>query len=133
MPGEDGEGWGPLGGILKEVHLTYRIEGSSVRGELDDLDGGVITRLNGHVLWQRQLREADGARVRVIAGTEDLKWVYDRKGHVDRTPIGTLGAETHIDVDEGRGMTPEPTGLEGKGATCGWPVGTVLCEGRTAA
>lgn len=88
--------------------------------QLDDLDGSVVARLDVHVGGEGHLREADGAGVGRLAGAEDLEGRDHGVGHVGRAAVGnavgTLGAEAHVDVDEGCRMPGEPAWLECDGA-----------------
>lgn len=105
---------------------AYRVEGSTVNGVLDHLDGGVVARLDGDVGRHGQLGNADGARVGVAAGAEDLEGRVEGLGHVVGTVVRAVCPETDVDVNVGRGVALEPAGLEGDGAASRGPVGAVL-------
>lgn len=106
---------------------TYGEERCAVHGELDHLDGGVVAGLDGRVARQRHLGQADGARVGVLAGAENLEGRHHGEAHVLGTAAGAVGAEAHVDVEEGRGVALEPAWLEGDGAACCGPVSPVCC------
>lgn len=105
--------------------ITHRVKGSAVYGQLDDLDGGIFTRLNSGVGWQRDLRQADGTRVGVLGGTNDAELGDHDVGHVGRTAVGAVCAESHVDEKLGGSMTLEPARLKRDSATTDGPVGTV--------
>lgn len=98
-----------------------------MHGQLHDLDGGVIARLDGHVGGQGHLREADRARVGVLGGPQDLEGRDHGEAHVPGPAVGPVGAEAHVDIQESRGVALEPARLEGDGAACRGPVGAVCC------
>lgn len=104
-----------------------------MHGELNDLDGGVVPRLDGGVCGERHLGQADGARVGVLAGPEDLEGRDHGEAHVPGAIVRAVGAEAHVDVEEGGGVALEPARLEGEGAARRGPVGAVCCRWVAAA
>lgn len=98
-----------------------------MHSKLNNLNSSIIARLNSRVGGQRDLRKADGARVRVLAGPEDLEGRHHGEAHVPGPIVGPVGAEAHVDVEEGRGVALEPARLEGEGAACRGPVCAVCC------
>jgi hypothetical protein len=114
-------------GARNKGQQTHRKERSTVHSKLYHLDGSLISGLDGRVGRERDLREADGARVRVLAGPQDLEGRNHGKTHVPRPAVGPVGAEAHVDVKEGRGVALEPARLEGDGAACCGPVCAVRC------
>lgn len=101
--------------------------------QLDQLDGGVVAGRDVGAGREGHLRQADGARVRVLAGAEDLEGRHHRVGHVGRAAVGPVGAEAEVHVDEGRQVALEPARLERHGAAGCWPVGAVCGCGYAAA
>lgn len=106
---------------------THGEQRRAVHGELDDLDGGVIARLDGRVGGERDLGQADGARVGVLAGAQDLEGRHHGEAHVPGAVVWPVGAEAHVDVEEGRGVALEPAWLEGECAARRGPVCAVCC------
>lgn len=102
-------------------------------GQLDYLDGGQITGFDARVCGQRYLRQANGARVRVVRRALDGEGVNHGVGHVFGAVVRPVGAEAEVDVDDGRGMASEPAWLEGEGAARGGPVCAVLGGSYAAA
>lgn len=112
---------------------TYVVERGAVHGQLDDLDGGQVAGLDGDVGRQGHLREADGARVGVRAGAEDLEGRYHGEAHVLGPAVGPVGAKAHVDVNERRRVALEPARLEGDGAALCRPVRPILRHRHAAA
>jgi hypothetical protein len=106
--------------------ITYREEGSSVNSQLDDLNRGVVAHLYLRAGRQRDLRQAHGARIGVLAGSENLEWRYNRQAHVRRTTVWPVGSESHVDIKKGRRVSLEPSRLEGDGTASYGPVCPVL-------
>lgn len=104
-----------------------------MHGNLNDLDGGVVARLDGGVAGQRHLGQADGARVGVLGWAQDLEGADHGVAHVLGPAAGAVGAEAQVHVDEGRGVALEPAGLEGDGAAGRGPVGAVCRRGVATA
>ena len=100
---------------------------------LDHLNGSVIAHVDSLVGGEGNLRETEGAGVRVFGGADDLEDGHHGEGHVWRTVVGAAGAEAHVHVEEGGGMALEPAGLEGDGAAADGPEGAVCCCGHSAA
>jgi len=84
-----------------EMRASYRVERSTVNGQLDDLDGGFVARLNGRVGRQRNLWQTDGAGIRVLMRPKNLERRDHWEGHVLRTAMRAVGAKAHVDIDEG--------------------------------
>lgn len=103
-----------------------------MNGELDDLDSSVVTRVHRDV-GHGELGQANGTRVRVLAGAEDLERSGQRERHVLRAAVRAVATEAHVDVNEGSCMTLEPAGLEGNGTAGGRPIGAVCRHGCTTA
>jgi hypothetical protein len=101
--------------------------------QLDDLDGRKVTGADGDVGGRRDLRQADGARVRVARGPEDAELGNHGQAHVQRAVIGAVGAEAEVDEDLRLGVALEPAGLEGDGTACRGPVRPVRGGGDAAA
>lgn len=124
--------------FLGERGETNRVQRGAVQGQLDDLDGCVVASLDGGVDREGHLGQADGARVGVARGADDLEGVDHGVAHVGRaveagSELGPFVAEAHVDVDEGRRVALEPAWLEGDGAACCRPEGAVCCRGHAAA
>ena len=101
---------------------------------LHDLNRCIIPDVRcRYAAWQRDLREADRAWVRVLGWTDDLEDGYHGEGHVGWSVIGTVRAKAHVHVEEGGSVTLEPSGLEGDGAAVYGPVGTICCGAHAAA
>jgi hypothetical protein len=92
-----------------------------MQGQLDKLDRRVVAGLDAGAGGQGDLRQADGARVGVLAGSDDLEGRYHRIRHVGRAVVGPVCSEAEIYIHEGRGMALEPAWLESDGATCRGP------------
>ncbi len=92
------------------------------------MDGRIVADVEGDVGRQRDLRQADCARIHDVGGASDLEYRH----HGVRVVEG-LGTKTQVDVDKGRLVSDEPAGLEGKGAASDGPFGPVLRYGKTAA
>ena len=116
-----------MAGWMEMKEQTHRKERSTVHSKLDNLNGSVIPGLDGRVCGQGDLREADGARVGVLAGAQDLEGRHHGKTHVPGPIVGAIGTKAHVDVEEGRGVALEPAGLEGDRAACCGPVCAVCC------
>lgn len=78
---------------MKPKRKTYRVEGSAVLGVLDNLNGSEIAGLDARVDGQRDLREADGAWVRVVGRADDLEELDHGVGHVLGAVVGAVGAK----------------------------------------
>lgn len=102
-------------------------------GQLDNLDGRVVASLDRHVRWQRNLWQTHGARIWVLAGTENLEWRNHWKTHVQGTTVGSLGADAHVDVKQCRCVALEPTWLESESAADRRPVRPVRGQRHAAA
>ena len=92
--------------------VAYRVQRCPVKGRLHRLDGCVVPNLDGHVRGQRHLGQADGARVGVLAGADDLEDGHHGEGHVGRAVVGSVGAEAQVHVEEGCRVALEPAGLQ---------------------
>lgn len=106
---------------------THGEQRRAMHSKLNNLNGSIITRLNGRVGRERDLRQADGSRVGVLAGPQDLEGRNHGEAHVPGPVVGAVGAEAHVDVEEGRGVALEPARLEGEGAARRGPVCAVCC------
>lgn len=106
---------------------AYRKQGRTVHGNLNDLDRGVVARLDGRVGGQRHLGQAHGARVGVLGRPEDLDRADHGEAHVLRAAVRAIRAEAQVHVHEGRRVALEPARLEGDGAACGGPVCPICC------
>ena len=95
-------------------------------GKLDNLDSGKITRFDVGTGRERDLRQADRARVRVLGGAKQLEGRDHGVGHVHRSSVRSVGAEAQVDVEECRLMALEPAGLECDSAARSWPVRPVV-------
>lgn len=104
-----------------------------MEGQLDDLDGGVVTGFYVHVGGQRDLGQAHGAGEGVLRGADDLEGRNHGEAHVGRAVVGALRPETHVDVDEGCRVALEPSWLERDRAACYGPECPVRCQGDAAA
>ncbi|KAL2289250.1 hypothetical protein FJTKL_02267 [Diaporthe vaccinii] len=93
---------------------THRKQRRAVHGQLNDLDGGVVAGLDGGVGGEGHLGQADGRD--------------HGEAHVPGAVVGAVGAEAHVDVEEGRGVALEPARLEGEGAARRGPVCAVCCR-----
>lgn len=122
----------PFSFRVTRTKKTHRKQRRAVHGELDDLDGGVVPRLHGGVGRQGDLGQADRPRVGVLGRPQDLEGRDHGEAHVPGPVVGPVGAEAHVDVEEGRGVALEPARLEGEGAARRGPVGAV-CRRRVAA
>lgn len=111
----------------RERIMTYRKQRRAVHGKLNNLDGGVVAGRDGGVGRQRDLGQAHRARVGVLGWAEDLEGRDHGEAHVPGAIVGTVGAEAHVDVEEGCGVALEPARLEGDGAACRGPVCAVCC------
>lgn len=69
-----------------------------MNSQLHDLDRCLITSLDVRVLWQGDLREADGARVGAVGGTEDLNRGHHRVRHVFWSIVGAVCAKAQVDI-----------------------------------
>lgn len=98
-----------------------------MHGKLNNLDGGVVAGRDGGVGRQGHLWQAHRARVGVLAGPQDLEGRDHGEAHVPGAIVGTVGAEAHVNVEEGGGVALEPARLEGDGAACCGPVCAVCC------
>lgn len=96
-------------------------------GELDDLDGRLVTSLYRRVLGQRHLREADGSGEGVVGGTENLELRNHGESHVGRATVWAVISESHVDVGKGSLVASEPSRLEGDSTSSRRPVRAVLC------
>lgn len=101
--------------------------------QLHKLNRRIITFLELKPGGSRHLRQAKGARVRVLSGPDDLEWADHGETHVLRPAVGTVVADAEVNVDEGCRMALKPAWLERDGAACCGPVGAVLGESETAA
>ena len=101
---------------------------------LHDLNRCIIPDVRcRYAAWQRDLREADRAWVRVLGWTDDLEDGYHGEGHVGWSVIGTVGAKAHVHVEEGGSVALEPSRLEGDSSAIYGPVRAVCCGAHTAA
>lgn len=82
------------------------------------------------------MRQTHSSWVGVLAGTDELEDGYHGEGHVPRSALRTIGAESKVDVDKSRCVSLEPSGLEGYGTTSDGPFRAVsgggmstTCEG----
>lgn len=96
-------------------------------GRLDDLNGGQVARVDIGTDGERYLGEADGSRIGIVGGAEDLEGLDHGVGHVGRAAVGGVGAEAEINLHKGRQVAAEPAWLEGDGAAADGPVCAVLC------
>lgn len=94
-------------------------------GRLHDLDRRVVAHARARVGGKRHLRQAEGARIWVLARADDLEDGHHGEGHVGRPMVGPVGAETEVDVEEGRSVPVKPTWLQGDGAASCGPEGAV--------
>lgn len=101
---------------------TYRKQRSSVKSQLDNLDGSIVASLDGRICWQWDLRQAERARVRVLAGTDDLEGGNHGEAHVLWAAAGSICSEAQVHVQEGGRVALEPAWLKSNGTTCCWPV-----------
>lgn len=104
-----------------------------MHSKLDNLDRSVIAGLDGGVCREGHLREADGARIRVLAGAKDLEDGNHGEGHVDGTAVGPVAAEAHVGIHHCLGVALEPAWLEGEGTTRRGPVSAILGDVHAAA
>jgi hypothetical protein len=88
---------------------------------LDNLNCRIIPNVVCDVGWQRNLRQAESTRVHHIAGSGKLE-----NGNHRVRVVGRSGAEPDVDVYECRLMAVEPPRLEGDGAPCYRPFGSIL-------
>lgn len=102
-------------------------------GEFYDLDCSLVACLDGGVLGQRHLREADGSWEGIVGGTEDLEHGDDGLCHVCWAAVRTIIAKAHVDVGEGCLVAAEPAGLESDSAASFGPVCSVCRDIVTAA
>lgn len=81
---------------------------------LDDLNGDIVADIESLVHRQRDLRQAESARIRVPRWSGDLKgWDHGVGGVEDLGWVEFVPKDSHIDVEEGGGMALEPAGLYG--------------------
>lgn len=92
---------------------------------LHHLDRRIVSHIHRRIRGQRHLWQTKGSRVGILARADDLHDGGHGERHVLRTIVGTIGAKTEIDVEEGRGVALKPTGLHGDGAAVNWPEGAI--------
>lgn len=112
---------------------TYRIQGGTVLGLLDNLNSGQVARLDAGVYGKRHLRQADGSGVRVVGRADDLEGLDHGVAHVHGAIVGSVGAKAQVDLDVGQRVAAEPARLEGDGAAGGRPVRSVAGGADAAA
>lgn len=84
------------------------------------LNRRIIANLHCMPCRQRHLRQTDRPRVRQVTGPFEGKRLNHGVAHV-----GWDSAESHVHVEEPRGMTGKPARLEGDGAAADGPFCTV--------
>jgi hypothetical protein len=94
----------------------------------DHLDGGVVARFDTNIGRQGDLGNTDRPGVGVVGRAGDLE-----RGDHGMAHVGGHGAQTQIDVDQGRRVTLEPARLERDGAAVDRPFGAICRGGHTAA
>lgn len=102
-------------------------------GQLDDLDRRVVAGVHDGIGGERDLRQADGARVGALGGAEQAKGRHHGERHVLGPVVGPVGAEAQVYVDGGLVVALEPAGLEGEGAAERRPEGSVARGAHAAA
>ncbi len=99
--------------------------------DLDDLECRVVAGIHSPICWQWYLRQANGARVGAVRGTQELKRRHHRVGHVQRTVVRPVDADADVDVKKCGLVSLEPAGLEGYRTTRCRPICPVCCQGNT--
>jgi hypothetical protein len=89
-----------------------------MHGDFDNLNSGIVTGLDVGAGRQRDLRDAHGAGVWVLARSKELKERHHWIGHVRRAIVWAIRSKAQINVEEGLSMALEPARLEGYGAAC---------------
>jgi len=86
-----------------------------MNSSLHHLNRGIITRLDRDVRGRRQryLRQAECPWIWAFAWANQLKYRRHWERHVWRAVIWSICAEAHIDVEECRRVSLEPSGLDG--------------------
>lgn len=88
---------------------------------LHHLDSRLVANFHTNIRRQRDLRQTEGAGVRVVGRAGDLEGRDDGVAHV----LGGL-AEAKVDIDQGSLVAREPSGLDCDGAAQDGPFGAVL-------
>lgn len=125
---------------IKKTRPVYR--------RLHNLNRSIIPHIHRRISRQRHLRQTKGTRVRILRWTNDLEDGKHGEGHVwgladgrfgehGRFTCGgvvcAFGAETHVYVEEGRGVALEPARLECYGSAVYGPFCAVVGGGHAAA
>lgn len=90
-----------------------------------DLDRRIVAGLDTCVGGQRDFGKADGTRVGVGVGSDNLEGRDHGEAHVRGPAAGTVGAVAQVDIHEGRLVALKPSRLQCDGAACCWPEGPV--------
>jgi hypothetical protein len=105
-----------------------------MNSRLHHLDRRIVPNVRrGYSAREGYLREAEGARVGILRGADDLEDGHEGEGHVWWAVVGAAGAEAHVHVEEGCCMSLEPARLEGDGAALDGPGGAVCGCAHAAA
>lgn len=112
---------------------AYRVQRCAVLSQFNDLNRRPIAGRHVCAHRQRDLRQADSSRERIVRGAEKHKRLDHDVGHVGRTAIGAVSAVSEVDLELSLHMAAEPAWLEGDGAAGCWPVCAVSgCSHATA-
>lgn len=88
---------------------------------LDNLDRRIVPHIHRRIRWQRHLWQTECPWVRILRWANDLEYGDHGEGHVGWSLVGSVGAESEVDVEERCGMALEPSGLDGDGSAGGGP------------
>jgi len=104
------------------------VKSSAVLCRFNNLDCRIVANLGGVVCGQRYLGQAELAAVLLVRRADNLE-----NGQHGVRVVQGLVAVAHVDVEQGKCMAGEPSGLDGDCATPNGPLCTVARHGHTAA